>query len=361
VPTNRPGAVLIASAVIAAAALAWIPRIVVDTDYLTFFDATSRVRTDFTAISENLVGAVPIYVTLDGKAEGALREPDNLRALENLQARIDALPGVTATVSMVDVLRVMNRAVEKDDPAAERIPDTRGEVAELLFLIPKNKMRQFANANHSRANIVVRTGLSGSAAVLDLESRLHEAIAEADLPEVLEADVTGNAIVVNHGANGIAANQVSTVGAAALTILILVSQTFRSVRIGTLAMIPNVLPVLIFFGILGAGAAPLSLPTSLIGCIALGIAIDDTAHFLVGYRARRDAGSASREAAADCIRTLGRPITTTSLMLIAGFLVLSASGFATLREFGYLSALTMFVCLAADLLLLPAILVRAKA
>jgi predicted RND superfamily exporter protein len=61
------------------------------------------------------------------------------------------------------------------------------------------------------------------------------------------------------------------------------------------------------------------------------------------------------------VLTLGRPIVTTSLMLVAGFLVLSLSGFATLREFGYLSAVTMLTCLCADLLLLPAILVRARA
>ena len=66
------------------------------------------------------------------------------------------------------------------------------------------------------------------------------------------------------------------------------------------------------------------------------------------------------EATKACVTTLGRPIVTTSLMLITGFLVLSLSGFATLREFGYLTALTMLTCLGADLLLLPAILVRAR-
>ena len=125
-------------------------------------------------------------------------------------------------------------------------------------------------------------------------------------------------------------------------------------------MVPNLIPVVMFFGLLGAGAATLSLPTSLIGCAALGIAIDDTAHFLVAYRQHRAEGWAPHEAAALCTRRIGRPIVATSMMLVAGFLVLTLSGFATIREFGGLSAAVMLVCLAADLTLLPAILTKAK-
>lgn len=358
--TEHAGSTLVSWALITFVAIAFIPRIVVDTDYLTFFDRDSEVRTDFAIISDTLVGAVPIYVTLDGGEEGAFREPENLRALARLQQRIDRVEGVSTTLSMVDLVKLVNRAIERDDPEAARIPDTRGEVAETLFLVPKTRMRQFATTNHSRANILVRTGLSGSAEVLALESRLREAIAQTELPPAISADVTGNTIVVNHGADGIASNQVSTVAAATLVIFFIVARAFRSVATGMLALIPNLVPVLVFFGVLGAGAAPLSLPTSLIGCIALGIAVDDTAHFLVGYRKRRQEGMPVAEATKACVTTLGRPIVTTSLMLITGFLVLSLSGFATLREFGYLTALTMLTCLGADLLLLPAILVRAR-
>jgi len=357
----RPGLVLTAWSLLTVVGLALIPRIVVDSDYLTFFDPSSDVRRDFAAASHLLVGAVPLYVTVDGGEEGAFREPDNLRAVERLQHRIGALDAVSATTSVVDLVRTVNRTIEKDDPAAERIPDTRGEVADVLFLLPKNELRRFANSNHSKVNIVVRTGRSGSAAILELERDIRREIAAADLPIGLHADVTGNAIVVNRSAEGIARNQLSTVGAATAAILVIVSYAFGSIPTGLLAMIPNVVPVVLFFGMLGAGAASLSLPTSLIGCVALGIAVDDTAHFLVGYRRRRGQGMTTQRAVGDCVATLGRPIATTSLMLIGGFCVLSLSGFATLREFGYLTAATMFVCVCADLTLLPAILLRVRA
>lgn len=358
---QRIGVTLITWMLITAAAIAAIPHIVVDTDYLTFFNRDSRVRSDFDAISQRLVGAVPIYVVLDGGEEGVFRDPANLQALKSLQQRIEELPAVSTTLSIVDLIEPLNRVVEQDAPRAERIPDARGEVAELLFMLPKNKSRRYIDSNHSRTNIVVRTGISGSAAVLGLVDDIENAIAETDIADTISVSVTGNSVIVNRGAKAVASDQIQTVGAATFTILLLVALYFRSWSIGALAMIPNIVPVLVFFGILGAGLARLSLPTSLIGSIALGIAVDDTAHFLVGYRRRRVAGNEPPRAAAWCITELGQPIVTTSLMLMGGFMVLSLSNFATLREFGYLSALTMFACLCADLFLLPVLLMRARA
>ncbi len=360
VTTRWPLAILIAWTLLTAAAIACIPRIVVDTDYLGFFDSRSNVRQDFDAIDRLLVGPVPIYVVLSGPGEGAFREPDNLRALERLQALVDATPGVSTTLSVVDLIKVLNRAVEKDDPAAERVPDSRRSVADLMFMIPKNKLRRFANTNHSKVNLLVRTGATGSAAVRALEQRLRDAIAAAELPPGITAEVTGNTIVFNRGSDQIAGTQLSMMLLTAVTIFVLMWWAFRSLRLGLVAMVPNIVPVALFFGMLGTGVAALSLPTSLIGSVALGIAIDDTSHFLVGYQRARIAGLNPLGAATSCIAEMGEPIVVTSLMLTAGYLVLVLSSFATIREFGYLSAATMIICLAGDLLMLPAILVRGR-
>ena len=96
----------------------------------------------------------------------------------------------------------------------------------------------------------------------------------------------------------------------------------------------------------------------MIGCIALGIAIDDTVHFLARYRAERGAGANPEEAARRCGSQIGRPIAVTSIVLVAGFLVVAFSDFATLQEFGILAAVTMGICLLNDLVLLPALLLR---
>jgi len=358
---HHPGRTLGVWAALGIAALAALPTIQINTDYLSFFDRNSRIRTDFDTIGEVLAGPVPIYVSLSSGIAGAFREPDTLRILERLQERLDSLPGVTSTLSAVDLLRQANRAFEYDDPKAAVIPATKGEVSDLFLIIPKTRMRPFANANQSSANIIVRTADSGSAAIRALESELIAAIDDVGVPSSLRATVTGSALLLSHNADSIAVNQFTAVGTAALTIFVLITLAMKSVKLGALAMLPNILPVLMFFGLLGAGLGTLSLPTSLLGCIAMGIAVDDTAHFLVDYHRHRAIGLDSSAAAARCIETLGRPIVVTSLMLSAGFLVLGLSGFATLRELGRLAAVTMFLCLCADLTLLPALLVRTKA
>lgn len=337
-----------------------IPNIVIDTDYLSFFDEDSPVRRDFDAVNEQLAGAIPIYVVLSGSGPGAFREPATLRAIETLKERADAIPGVSRSAAITDTLRVMNRAIEGDDPAQERIPEDRSAVMELYQLAPKEEVARFSNVNQSRANLVVRTGEVGSASVRDLVARLH-AVLDDVLPPGITGETTGNAILLARSADGIAGGQLQSVAAAATVIFVLVTIALRSWKLGVIAMIPNLLPVAMFFALLGLGAAPLSLPTSLIGSVALGIAIDDTVHFLVRYRRERSAGLSPADAARVTGLRVGVPIATAAIMLSSGFAVIALSSFATLREFGVLFAVTVGFCLLAELVLMPALLVKTKA
>jgi predicted RND superfamily exporter protein len=355
---RRSGAIIAGWALLGAVGLLAVPFVVVDTDYLSFFEASSPVRRDFEAVNRLLAGVIPLYVVIEGGAPGSLRDPGALRRLEALQARIAKIPGVSHTLSFLDTLRRMNRAVSRDDPAGERIPDSRAGVAELLFMIPKSDLARFATVDQSAANLVVRTGTVGSAAMRRLTARLDAELTDGAVPPGMQATVTGNAVLLDRAADSVAANQAGTVGLAAAAMFVLCALALRSARLGVVAMIPNVLPVLVFFGALGFGAAPLSLPTSLIANAVLGISIDDTAHYLVRYRGERRQGFAPEAATARATLAVGRPISLAAVMLVLGFGCVALSEFATLRQFGLLSAWTLVVCILADLLLLPAILVR---
>src|SRR5690606_37609458 len=200
--TRRPEP-FIAAALVAAGVAGWaVPRIVVDTDYVSFFAEDAPVRRDFDTVNRLLAGAIPLFVVLEGEGPGAFREPPALRALEALQARVARIAGVPHTAAVADLLRSMNRAVEGDDPAAERIPDERAAVSELLQLAPKDELGRFVSGDQSRANLVVRTGEVGSAAIRRLTAALRAAIrSELDgerdaMPGAgrLVAEPTGNAI-----------------------------------------------------------------------------------------------------------------------------------------------------------------------
>jgi hypothetical protein len=358
---SHAGALVAAFAAVTLTSACLIPRIVIDTDYLSFFDEDKPVRRDFDTVNRLLSGAIPLFVALDGGAPGAFREPEALHALERLQTAADGAPHVTRTLSVVDTVRVMNRALERDDPASERIPDTRTEVAELLFLAPKGHLQSFVNVDHRRANLWVRTGAVGSEAVREVERALEAAVAQAGFPPAVTSAVTGNALLLARSADGIAESQPQTVGLAALVIFGLVWASLRSLKLGVVAMIPNLVPVIVYFGMLGAGVAPLSLPTSLIGSVALGITIDDTVHTLARYREERRLGLGPEAAVQETARFVGRAVLITAAMLALGFAVMGLSDFAKVQEFGWLSAATLTVCLLTDVLLLGALLVKSRA
>lgn len=357
--TRRSRGVLVGWALVAVAATLLIPRIVVDTDYLSYFTENDPVRRDFEAVNQLLAGVIPIYVVVDGGGAGSLREPQRLASIERWQHGIDALPEVGRTISVVDSLRQLNRAFQADDPGSARLPDSRQATAELLFMLPKSESASLITVDHARANLVVRTGAVGSSAVLGLADAIEREVADS-VPAGVTVRVTGNTILLSRSADGIARGQSRSVALATLAIASLVTLTLGSLRLGVIAMVPNVVPVLVFFGMLGAGAASLSLPTSLIGCMALGIAIDDTVHWLARYRDERHAGRDVDDAIRTAMRRVGRPIAITSVMLCLGFLVVTGSRFATLQAFGWLSAATMAICLATDLILLPAVLARMR-
>ena len=356
--SRRTGVILGVWCALAVVSAALIPRIEVDTDYLSHFSADDPVRLDFEAVNRSLAGVVPIYVVIEASEPGGLREPALLQSLDELQQNLGEVPGVSRTLSFLDSLRKLNRAFHAGDPAEQRVPETRGAISELLFMLPKDEMRRFITVDHTRANLIVRTGAVGSASILQLEDDLQSVLDEHPLPHGARAYLTGNTLLLSRSADGITRGQPWSVGLAALAIFVLISLALRSPRLGAVAMVPNLIPVLLFFGALGSGVAPLSLPVSLIGSMALGIAIDDTVHYLVRYGRERKAGADPEEASRLTARRVGRPIVITSVMLFGGFLLVTISPFATVAQFGALAAMTMGVCLATDLMLLPALLVR---
>ncbi len=145
---------------------------------------------------------------------------------------------------------------------------------------------------------------------------------------------------------------------------------FRSFKMGIVAMIPNLLPLLFIIGVMGAADIPFNIGTSIVICLAIGIAVDDTIHFLVRFLyelrrtnhylirsitgARITGGQKYAVAATMCY--VRRPIVLTSVAIFFGFAMLGLSQFVPVMLFGILTAVTMVFCLLCDLILLPAML-----
>jgi hypothetical protein len=276
--------------------------------------------------------------------------------MEDLQAFIDGEPGVDKTISLNDYLAVVRRAL---DPNADPVPRTQQEVDQLLALIDPANIRALVSRDYSRANIVVRTSLSGSREVGEFVDHVQTFAADR-LPHWLTVHPTGTVVLLNRSADALAWAQVGSLWQVLVVLWVLMSVLFLSIRVGLLSLLPNVFPIIVLFGIMGWSGIPLNISTSLIAALAIGIAIDDTIHYLSAFNGELRRTGNQADAVRNATQTVGRAVIVTSVALCGGFLVVHLSSFAPVRHFGYLSSATMAVALVCDLFITPSLAVTTK-
>jgi predicted RND superfamily exporter protein len=142
-----------------------------------------------------------------------------------------------------------------------------------------------------------------------------------------------------------------------LVILLLIFPFVRSLRVGVLAGIANLLPLLLILGLMGWLGIPVDIASVMIASVALGIVVDDTIHFLYHFRRHRRTSGTGLRSIRRTYAVVGSPLVTTSIVFIGGFLILTPSTFQPTSNFGLLSAITIAAAFVADLLLLPALLI----
>jgi hypothetical protein len=130
--------------------------------------------------------------------------------------------------------------------------------------------------------------------------------------------------------------------------------------VGLLALIPNMLPVLVYFGTLGLTGVTLNTTTGLVACLVLGIAVDDTIHFLARFNSAAKRLGDEAKGVVEALVTVGRPVTYTSIALCLGFLGIATSTLQNQKEFGYLAAFTLGVAWLVDVVFTPALAVRMR-
>lgn len=342
---------LTAACAVLAGSLVAATWIEVDTRTVENFHADSMIRRGYERLNEALDGADVFYVMIDGPERGSLLEPARLREIDRLQTWLDAQPEIGGTTSVVDRLRAGQRAlggISPLDPAA-----TRSLVAQLLWLADGDAIDSLLDARRQTTLVQVRSRATSSREIAALVSRIEAHV--ASLGESLSASVTGGTVLLARAVDDVSRDQARSMGLAFAIILGILAVAFRSLRLAFLALLPNVLPVAAYFGALGATGIPLNNATALLGCVVLGIAIDDTLHLVVRHRSHALRGEAPEQAASAALADVGRPVTWTTMALCLGLLVLTTSELVTQAQFGALGAATLLFAWAVDLTVTPAL------
>lgn len=350
---GRPRTVALAAAAIAAAAALGMGRIAIETDYLRFFGPNDPARVDNARAAARLVGTQIVSVTLRGDRPEAMTRLEAVAGLRDLVAFVAAQPGVDHVASFLDHLDMLRQAVEPERAAVPLA--TQAALDQRLMLVSPEATRAQLSSDHAAAQVIVYTRLSGSREVRALARRI-EAHAAARLPPAITADVSGTLVLLARSADTLATQEMAGLGEVFVALALLLVALFRSVRLGLLSLVPNLFPVVVLFGIMGWSGIDLDVSTSMIACIAIGIAVDDTIHYLTTWQTARRTSTDERAAITATAHAVGRPVVLTSVALALGFLVPCLSSFQPVRHFGMLASSTMVVALFADLLLLPVLL-----
>lgn len=345
--------ILIAGFMLAMFALAFASKIEVDTDYLRNFPEDSEIRRNFDEIGRTFSGAIPLQILIESDIPGVFKNPAELRVLADLQRWIQRQPEVRGTLSFVDYMRTLHRSLVPEVEPEDEIPGSLELSEQLLAISASDYSKEFIDSAYKTTLIHARSTAVGSDDLGRLAERIENRLSQ--LPTHLRGQVTGSSVLIARSMDDITRGQIVSLSVALLVIYLVLSILFGSLRVGAIALIPNLLPLVTFFGVLGLTGITLNLATSLVATVALGIAVDDSIHYFsrFNYEARRLANE--KRGVEQAIGAVIRPVTFTTLALCAGFLSLIASDLRNQIEFGMLAAVTLALAWVVDLTVSPAL------
>jgi predicted RND superfamily exporter protein len=327
-----------------------------------FFAANGPMR-GFQLADERTSGTKVVQVLIEGKEPDAIKDPEILKRMDTLRAYILSLKlPVGKVVSLVDVLKVMNRVIENDNPSAEVLPTSREAVAQFLLLYAmsgdEGDLHRLVDPSFQRAVMTVYLKTDDQNEMKKLVTAMQGKTAELFKGMPVEVSVGGgvtNAIALNET---MVKGKVHNLIQIALLVLIITTIALRSFIGGFLVLMPLATAALVNLGLMGWTGIWLSMGTAAISAMAVGIGADYAIYFIFRTREELRRVGDLREAVAVTLTTSGKAIAYVATAVAAGYLCLTFSFFKVHVLLGLLVALTMVVCSGATLAFLSAVMLR---
>ena len=310
------------------------------------------VRAAIEVLEDHVGAAFEFELLVDvGEDDGAKR-PDLLAALDRIASYAKAEPEVHDADSYVDLLVRMHDLLGGAGP----LPDSRALAAQYLLLLELSGTDDLATMLHAdlrHARMVVRLPDNAAEPVVAAAARI-EHFANQALPPGASAQANGLGLLMGRAGPEILQSSLRGIGTAFVLIAIVMGFRFRSVRVALLSIIPNLMPVAFGALMVHLLMGQVDADTMVYLMICVGIAVDDTIHFLARYGLERETGFDRTEAVSRAVQEAGHGILRTSIILMAGFGVAYGSRFAAFQMMGIMFPATLLAAVVLDLTFLPA-------
>jgi len=339
----------------------FLPLNELNDEYVKYFDHTMAFRraTDF--LSDNMGGIYSIQYSIKMANEGDINEPKFLQKLDQFSKWLNQQPEVVHVNSISDTYKRLNKSMHADNNDWYKLPEERDLAAQYMLMYEMSlpyglDLNDQINMDKSGVRLVVTIQSLSSNEELALQSRFNDWLTQ-NIPNAKFSSSSTDLMFANIGKRNIARMLIGTAVALVIISVILIF-AFKSIRLGAISLIPNLVPASIAFGIWGVTNGNIGLGLSVVTGITLGIVVDDTIHFMSKYqRARVEKGLDKKQAVEYAFSTVGTALWITSAVLVSGFVILGFSHFTMNAEMGIMTAMTIAIALFLDLLFLPPLLI----
>ncbi|MFP4522192.1 MAG: efflux RND transporter permease subunit [Fibrobacterota bacterium] len=306
-------------------------------------------------VSESDIGSFSSYnVMINTKETEAFKDPENLNKLSELENAIDSLTLTKRTSSVLDILKDMNRLVHEGRKEYYSVPGNRKMAAQLLLLYEMSggsNAYYWSDNSYSVTRIQVETkDLDAKETVYELEFILDKA---GELFPGSDITITGGVPEFAALNQYIAKGQIKSFAVALTVITLLMMIVFKSVKTGLIGLIPNITPAIAIGGVMGLSGTPLDFLTVTLAPMILGLAVDDTIHFIESLKTSFEKTGNYHTAAINAFKTVGRALFMTSAVIIVSFSVYLSSEMNMFFNLGIFIILGIAAALAADYFITP--------
>lgn len=352
---------LISSSVIILASLALIPMNRINDEPAKYFGERSEFRQAADFMQNHISGMGTVSISIDtDKAQGIVAPPF-LNTVASFTQWLRNQPEVDHVASLTDILKCLNKNMHGDDPAYYKLPGSAELGAQYLLMYEMSlpyglDLNNQVNIDKSALKIQVVTKNLGSNELIDLENRIYIWFDHVGSVHNYTVKASSPFLMFAHIGETNIKNMLLSLPLSLIMISVLLVIALRSVSLGIVSIIPNVVPAIIGFGFWALISGEINLALSVVASLTLGIVVDDGVHFLSKYKIARMQGQSVEESVKYAFHSVGKALLITTIVLVAGFLVLSMSKFRLNSDMGFLSSIIIFIALPIDLLFLPSLL-----
>ena len=332
----------------------------VDDRLLRYFDDDVPIRANSEYAMVDLAPFYALSYGIHAKDEGGISEPEYLQNLEKFTKWARAQPEVMFVSSLSDTMKRINRSMHGDDESWYRIPDDRELASQYLLLyelsLPYGQdLTNQIDIKKSSTKVFIGFRDISSSQMKRFGERSEVWMAD-NFPEYMLAPATGPPLLFAYIWESATKSNIMGMILAVVLIAAVIAIAMKSVRLGVISLIPNLIPASMAFGVWSLINGQLDIGSSIVAVVSFGIIVDDTIHFLSKYQYARNNGANSADAVRFSFTIVGRALMVTTIALVIGFAVLVSSSFTLNSSMGLLTGIAISFALILDFFLLPPLL-----